>query len=463
MGGRISSMKPREFIHLSDYDNILIVDKSGNIIFYEFADLKVLKEIGLRPENFLGKHVTTSYKNLTNENSTIMKVLKTGEPICKVEQELIINNGNLFVTINSTYPIKEDGGIIGAIEFSKHIYSKEHIQSLDKFAEHKVYRKNNTIFTIDNIISVNPVMDEIKGKIAKVAKTNSTVLIYGKTGTGKEVVAQSIHNLSNRYGAPFISLNCGAVPPNLLESTLFGTVKGSFTGAVDRPGLFEQAEGGTLFLDEINSLDFYLQVKLLKAIEEKVTRRIGGNQNISVDIRIISATNEDPYDLVAEKKLREDLFYRLGVVQIDLPSLAERQEDIETLLEYYLNFYNSNMNMYIKAVEPGVIECFKRYPWPGNIRELKNAIETAYNNASADTIALRDIPKRIREYNNSPPYEKKDDESYSLKESVEKYEKEIILRELNRNGKLTETAKKLGITKQLLKYKLEKYNIDSPR
>jgi arginine utilization regulatory protein len=449
-----------EFTHLSDYDNILIVDKSGNVIFYDFADLKVLRELGLRPENFMGKHVTSSYKNLNDENSTIMKVLRTGEPICHVKQELIINNGNLFRTINSTYPIKEDNEIIGAIEFSKHLYSKENIQSLAKFAGHKIYRKNNTIFTIDNLISVNPKMEEINNKITKIAKTNSTVLIYGKTGTGKEVVAQSIHNLSERYGAPFVSLNCGAIPPNLLESTLFGTVKGSYTGAVDRPGLFEQAEGGTLFLDEINSLDYYLQVKLLKAIEEKVTRRIGGNQNINVDIRVISATNEDPETLVAEKKLREDLFYRLGVVQIDLPTLAERKGDIEELLEYYLNFYNNNMNMYIEAVEPDVVECFKRYPWPGNIRELKNAIETAYNNTTTNVITLQDIPRRIREYNDSSPHEEENYEGVSLKESVEKFEKQMIARELKRNGKLTETARKLGISKQLLKYKLEKYNID---
>lgn len=453
-------LKHRNFKHLSDYDNILVADENGNVIFYELADLKVLKEIGLRPENFMGKHVTTSYKNLTNENSTIMKVLKSGEPICNVQQELIIKNGNLFVTINSTYPIKENDKIIGAIEFSKHIYSKENIQSLEKFAGNKVYRKNNTIYTIDNIISVNPIMAEIKNKIKKIAKTNSTILIYGKTGTGKEVAAQSIHNLSDRYGAPFISLNCGAIPPNLLESTLFGTVKGSFTGAVDRPGLFEQAEGGTLFLDEINSLDLYLQVKLLKAIEEKVVRRIGGSNNIYVDIRGISATNEDPDTLVAEKKLREDLFYRLGVVQIDLPTLTERKEDIEILLEYYLNFYNNNMNVFIEAVDREVIACFKSYPWPGNIRELKNAVETAYNNASSKRLTIEDIPKRIRKYNPSGKRENNDNLSLSLKESVEQYEKEFINRELdNKNGKITEAAKQLGISKQLLKYKMDKYQL----
>lgn len=462
IGGISLNINLKDYQQLSDFDNVLVVDENGMIIFYDLADLHVLKEIGLRPEEFMGKHVTSFYKNLSHENSTIMNVLKNGKAICNVKQELIIKNGNLFATVNSTYPIKDNDKIIGAIEFSKHYYTKENIQSLDKFASHKVYRRNNTIYTIDDIITVNPIMGAIKNKIKKIAKTNSTVLINGKTGTGKEMIAQSIHNLSDRYGGPFISLNCGAVPPNLLESTLFGTVKGSFTGAVAMPGLFEQAEGGTLFLDEINSLDYYLQVKLLKAIEEKVIRRIGGEKNISVDIRVISATNEDPDVLVAEKRLREDLFYRLGVVQIDLPTLMERKEDIEKLLDYYINFYNNNMNIYIDGCQHEVIECFKRYPWPGNIRELKNAVETAYNNVSSNHITIKDIPKRMKDYQLSSNRESEDNHTpvHSLKSAVEDYEKKLILKELaNTNGKITESARRLGLSKQLLKYKMDKYHI----
>jgi len=446
--------------HLKDYDNVLITDKKGTIIFYDFADLKVLKEIGFRPEEFMGKHITSFYKNLTHENSTIMNVIKTGQAICHVQQELITKDGTPFLTINSTYPIKEKENIIGAIEFSKHFYTKENIQSLNQFAEHKVFRKNNTIYTIDNLITINPKMEAIKTKIHKIAKTDSTVLIYGKTGTGKEVVAQSIHNLSNRYSGPFVSLNCGAVPPNLLESTLFGTVKGSFTGATDTPGLFETAEGGTLFLDEINSLDVYLQVKLLKAIEEKTIRRIGGNKNIHLNFRVIAATNEDPEILLAEKRLREDLYYRLGVVQIDLPVLIERQEDIEVLIQNFMDFYNQYMNIIIEEIEPSVLDCFKKYPWPGNIRELKNAIETGYINASTNQITLEDIPKRIRNYTISAVSPKKEQSVHSLKEKVEQYELEMIKRELaNVNGRLTDAAKRLGLSKQSLKYKLDKYGL----
>lgn len=443
----------------ADYDNVLITDDNGVIIFYDFADLKVLKEIGLRPEEFMGKHITAFYKNLTNKNSTIMKVLKTDRAVCNIEQELITKNGGTFRTINSTYPIHNNERVIGAIEFSKHIYSKENIQSLDKFAGNKVFRKNNTIYTIDNLITVNPKMLSIKENIKKFAITDSNIFIYGKTGTGKEVVAQSIHNLSQRYTGPFVSVNCGAIPPNLLESTLFGTVKGSFTGSVDMPGLFETAGGGTLFLDEINSMDVYLQVKLLKAIEEKTIRRIGGKNNIHLNLRVIAATNEDPEILLEENRMREDLYYRLGVVQIELPPLVERKEDIPVLLENFIRFFNENMNIYINGVEPEVLECFKRYPWPGNIRELRNAVEMGYNHASSSKITLNDIPKRIREYAQSPFNVKKNIiHVTSLKDAVEQYEKDIISRELtNMNGRITEAAKRLGISKQLLKYKMDKY------
>jgi arginine utilization regulatory protein len=448
------------FNHIKDFDNILVVDEHGVIIFYDLVDLSVLKQIGLRPEEFMGNHVTTFYKNLTVENSTIMKVLKDGVAISNVNQDLITKNGNLLISVNSTFPIIENEKIIGAIEFSKHFYTKDSIQSIDKIANHKVYRRNNTYYTIDDLISVNPKMEIIKNKIKRIAKTNSTVLIYGKTGTGKEMVAQSIHNLSDRYEGPFISVNCGAIPPNLMESTLFGTVKGSFTGAADMPGLFEQAEGGTLFLDEVNSLDIYLQVKLLKAIEEKTIRRIGGNKNISLNLRVISATNEDPDILVSEKRLREDLYYRLGVVQLDLPPLTERKEDIEILLSEFINFYNNNMNILIEGVEEEVRECFNRYNWPGNIRELKNAVETAFNNTSTKIITIDDIPKRIRDFALMKPRKKIDQLNQSLKDAVESYEKNLISNQLiNTNGKITEAAKKLGISKQLLKYKIDKYHL----
>ncbi|WP_227935180.1 sigma-54 interaction domain-containing protein [Alkalihalobacillus deserti] len=448
------------FENLSNFDNILVTDENGTIIFYDLADLNVLKELDVRPENFLGRKITTFYKNLTNENSTVMRVLKSGIPLCNVKQEMITKRGFVINSISSTYPIKEQDRIIGVIEFAKHYYAKENIHSLDKYASNKIYRRNNTIYTIDDIITSNPIMELVKSKINKVAKTNSTVLIYGRTGTGKEMVAQAIHNSSDRFDKPFISLNCGAIPESLIESTLFGTTKGSFTGSEDVPGLFEQAEGGMLFLDEINSLNINLQVKLLKAIEEKTIRRIGGKKNIGLNIRVIAATNEDPEVLLEENRIREDLFYRLGVVQINLPTLKERKEDIKVLLDHYIEFYNNNMNLYIEDVQKDVLECFKNYSWPGNIRELKNAVETAYNNVSSNVITINDIPDRITSFRQTSKIANAGSEVRSLKESVDAYEKEIIVSELNKaNGVIAETARRLGTSKQSLKYKMDKYRL----
>ncbi|SDH76907.1 arginine utilization regulatory protein [Alteribacillus persepolensis] len=446
---------------LADYDNILVVDKNGFIMFYDTADLNVLMQLGVRPEEFMGKRVTELYKDLNEENSTVMQVLSSGVPLIHVKQEMTTKKGDTVFSISSTYPVKEDGQIVAAIEFSTRSFTKENIHHLDQFAKHKVYRKNNTIYTIDDIVTEHPKMKKIKEKLRNISRTNSTVLLYGRTGTGKEVVAQSIHNLSSRYAQPFISFNCSSVPPNLLESTLFGTKKGGFTGAEDRPGLFEQADGGTLFLDEINSLDMPLQVKLLKAIEEKTIRRIGGKSNISLDIRVISATNEDPDKLVQEKKLREDLFYRLSVVQLNLPDLAERKEDIEILVASYIRFYNHHMNTYVDSIQPEVLECFKNYHWPGNVRELKNAIETAYNHVSSHEITMDDIPDRMKQQQApSTASAKRTTNVTSIKEAVEEYEKSIIVETLEKcGGVIAETARQLRISKQSLKYKMDKYEL----
>ncbi|MBU3145137.1 sigma-54-dependent Fis family transcriptional regulator [Clostridium sp. CF012] len=449
-----------EIKKLNDFENILITDEKGVVIFYDAANLEIIKALALSPDKFIGHKITSLYANLTDETSSIMNVLKTGVPICNKNQELITRKGNSVQAINSTYPLTEDNKVIGAIEFSKYFYTKESIEMLDSYSNHKIYRKNNTIYTIDDLITVNPKMLEIKKKISKISKTNSSVLIYGKTGTGKEVVAQAIHNMSERYTKPFISQNCGAIPATLLESILFGTVKGSFTGSNDIQGIFEQADGGTLFLDEINSLDIYLQVKLLKAIEEKIIRRIGGTQNIPLDIRIISATNECPEKMVSEKKLRDDLFYRLGVVQLNLPDLSERKEDIGGILNFYINRFNSTMNVNIKDIHPEVLDCFYKYNWPGNIRELKNAIETAYNNVSTTQITIDDIPERISKHISRSSEAPLNSTAKPLKSSIEEYEKQIIINELqNSNNRFTETARKLGISKQLLKYKIEKYEL----
>ena len=451
---------PDQIGTLGYFENILIVDDTGTIIFCDSADLSGIQAFGLRPENYIGYSMASLLGNIENESSTILTVLKTGVPICNNRQNIVTIAGHHVTSINSTYPIIENGKIVGAVEFSKFIYNKDSIHVLDNYSKHKIYRKNNTVYTLDDMITVNPQMLEIKRKISRIAQTDSSVLIYGKTGTGKEVVAQAIHNRSKRYKDPFISVNCGAVPATLMESILFGTVKGSFTGSNDMQGVFEQACGGTLFLDEINSLDVSLQGKLLKAIEEKSIKRIGGTSTIELDLRIISATNECPEKMISEKRLREDLFYRLGVVEIHLPLLSDRKEDIPHLVDFFINLYNSKMDIQIDHVDPLVLDRFTQYDWPGNIRELRNAIETAYNNVESDQITIEDIPERIVGYRPRKAVDVSSKDTYSLKKSIEEYEKSVIMRELNSNGgRITDTAKKLGLSKQLLEYKINKHSI----
>lgn len=449
-----------QFNHLSDFDNVLVVDEEGKTLYYDLADLNVLAKIGHRPEDFLGKKVTSFYTNLSDENSTIMTVLSTGEAMSNIYQEMVAKTGDVYHSFSSTFPIIKNKEIVGAIEFSKHIYSKEHMHYLDQYTPHKVYRKNNTIYTIESLITQNHKIEAIKSKIKRISKFESTVLIYGKTGTGKEIVAQALHNESSRFAKPFISLNCSTLPENLAESTLWGVEKNDVVHQEERIGVFEQAMGGTIFLDDINELNPHLQAKLLQVIEDKRIRRIGSTKDIHLDIRFISATNEDPILLLEEKRIREDLYYRLGVVQIDLPELKDRKEDIELLLWHFIYFYNQHMNVSIHTVQQDVIDVFCAYHWPGNVRELKNAIETAIHSMEEGTIKLEDIPPRIRNSNKTKNDVSNDRKVRDLKDAVDEYEKAIIAEELNNaEGIIAETARRLGVSKQTLKYKLNKYEL----
>ena len=439
---------------LTEYEDIVVVDNNGIIIYYDMANIRMFD---LKPEEIIGKKVTSLYKNVDDDTSTIMKAVKTGVSTCDFKEKLITKKNNTVFQIGSTFTITDGEKIMGAIEFSKYLYTKDTINQIKNHAVHKIYRKNNTIYTIDDIKTSSSKIESIKEKIRKVGKTDSSVLICGSTGTGKEMVAQSIHNCSERRNQPFISLNCAAIPQNLLESTLFGTVKGSYTGAEDRMGLFEVADNGTLFLDEISSMEPIMQVKLLKAIEENQIRRVGGNKNIIIDVRIIAAINKDPKKLIDNGEFRSDLFFRLSVIQINLPRLKERPCDIEFLRKYFIDFYNEKLNMSINEIKPEVMDVFMNYDWPGNVRELKNIIEGAFNSTADNNIKLEDIPYRLFEV---PVKESNfcDAESVGLTRYLQHCEREIIKHTIEKyEGNMSEAARQLKISRQLLKYKIEKY------
>lgn len=441
--------------NLSDFEDILVIDKEGIIIFYDMANPFLFD---LKPEEVLGKKVSSLYKNLTDENSTLMIAARCGKSICNYKQKLITEKDRVVYQIGSTFPIMDGDYPIGAIEFSKYVYSKDSINYIKGHSTHKVYRKNNTVYTIEDIVTIDKRMKTVIEKIKKAGATESSVLLCGDTGTGKEMVAQAIHNYSNRRSHPFISLNCSAIPSTLLESTLFGTIRGSYTGANDNMGLFEAAENGTLFLDEINSMDPMMQVKLLKAIEEKMIRRVGSAKNINLNVRIIAAVNQNLKKLLKEEKIRRDLFYRLSVIEITLPSLKERSDDIEYLTKYFIDYYNKRLAMKIDSVSNEVMELFKKYSWPGNVRELKNVIEGSFSSVNGNVINISDILDRIVDTNEHNDLQLPELGSVGIKEYIEEIEKKIIKETIKNCGdNLSETARRLKISRQLLKYKIEKY------
>jgi DNA-binding NtrC family response regulator len=313
-------------------------------------------------------------------------------------------------------------------------------------------------FGLENLIGESPAMHRILDTIRQVAPTRATVLILGESGTGKELIARAIHNLSNRNKTRFVAFNCSAFSPQLVESELFGHEKGAFTGASERRiGRIEQAAGGTLFLDEIGEIDGNVQVKLLRALDPGVFERVGGNQTIKTDIRLIAATNRDLARLVSEKKFREDLYYRLNVVQIRVPPLRERKEDIPLLANAFLKEISQRDNKTFRPLSPEAMDALLRYEWPGNIRELKGAIDSGVTLAIGPQVTLPDLPLTISEARFSG--------SAGLDENagqmnIHNNEMRLILRALEETrGNRTEAAKKLGISRRTLHRRLKELNL----
>ncbi len=315
----------------------------------------------------------------------------------------------------------------------------------------------------DVLVGDSAPMREIRGKIAKLARTQAPVFISGESGTGKELVARLIHAKGPRAGKPFVAVNCGAIPAELMESEFFGHKKGSFSGAVaDKTGLFQAADGGTLFLDEVADLPLHLQVKLLRAIQEKRVRPVGSTEEIPVDVRILSATHKDLKALVAEGRFRQDLYYRINVIELRVPPLRERREDIPRLAERILARLSAEMGMETLRLTPGAIEALCRYPFPGNVRELENVLERAAALCDKDTIDAADL--------DLPPVETTGpaaaalpvpDGPFSLEDYLDDIARRTILDTLEQTRwNRSKAARRLGMTLRQLKYRLQKWGLD---
>jgi arginine utilization regulatory protein len=437
------------------------VDETGKTIIY---NKKMMQMEAMDLKDVIDKNLLDVFMFKDDQSSTLVKALQLGKATNNVKQTYFNNIGREITTINNTIPLFKENIIQGAVEIAHDVTKLERLM--------KENSKGKPKFTFDNIIGNSPIINEVIENAKRATRTSSYVLIVGETGTGKELFAQSIHNGSNRLSAPFISQNCAALPDNLIESLLFGTKRGAFTGAIDTPGLFEQANGGTLLLDEINSLNLNLQAKLLRVLQEKTIRRIGDTKDTPVDVRVIANINEDPIDAIANNHLRKDLYYRLGVVSIFIPPLRERKEDIPILVQHFIEKYNERFHMDVKGLSEEVEQSFHEYDWHGNIRELEHIIEAAMNIMMDDQKILyshlpyqyrskMQMKERMAPISSVDTFIKEQTEiAVPLKDQMELFEKSYIEYVLKKNDfNISRSSKLLGLSRQSLQYRMKKLKI----
>jgi len=438
----------------------VIVDKEGIITAMNQTYLNAL---GLKKSQVVGKHILS-----VTPNSQLPEILKTG----RIDQADVypINGQDTIVT---RLPVIKDGEIIGAMARSlfmdmsgaKILMKKLH----ETEKELNIYREEvrqgyRAKWQFKDLIGASPAFVKVKSMAEQLSHTVSTLLITGESGTGKELFAHAIHNSSRRSDHPFVRINCAALPENLLESELFGYEEGAFTGAMKggKPGKFELAMGGTILLDEIGDMPLTMQTKLLSVLQERMVERVGGTKPIYINVRVIAATNRDLDEMVGEGKFRQDLYYRLNVVRLDMPPLRERSEDIPLLVHELIEKINKRSGTTISKISYKAIELMQNYSWPGNVRELENLLERALNLADMNhenSITLKHFPflvEKVYFINDEP-----DNLPSSLSDSIEQLEKKIICQALETaNGNKVRTAKILGIHTSALYRKLEKYGLE---
>lgn len=472
-------------------EGVIITDRAGRIMFINNAQARI---DGVDPEAAIGKTPPENW-DVTAETSPIMDCLKTRKPLINEHKIYRTASGRRANTINSVFPLwSESGQLIGSISFVREYnLMEETLASIMSSRSEGPSRPagSGARYTFNDLIGQSPDFREAL-KIAKMAaSTPSPVMIHGQTGTGKELFAQSIHNHSHRRLKPFVGINCAAIPENLLEGVLFGTARGAFTGALDRPGLVEKADGGTLFLDEINAMPPGLQAKLLRVIQEMKVRRVGALEERPVDLKLISSVNEDPHRALDQGRLRTDLFYRLAVVLLHIPPLKDRPGDLDGLVRHFIEAYDTQLGRHTDGISPEVDRIFKAYDWPGNVRELEHAIAGALNLLGRRTvIGLHDLPRHLADLFQSglaakpqtpagdlpeygsvpaqPPQVSAEEqprpaalrENLDLPTAQARAEKKAITQALTQTrGNVTQAGYILGLSRQRLAYRMKKLDL----
>ncbi|MEG0773476.1 sigma 54-interacting transcriptional regulator [Clostridium sp.] len=424
-------------------DGIIAVDKKGKIEIFNRYSEGIFE---YSRENAIGKEINSILK----QDEGILNLIKQGKNYKNIEISVKNSNTEKHYMISGMPIMDDDNNVLGGVSSLRDVNKAIEMVKVISSTEEGAFKE---------IIGNSKAIKKVKNLAITVAKINSTVLIRGESGTGKELFARAIHNLSERRNKEFVAINCAALPDSLIESELFGYEKGSFTGALSngKEGLFKQANEGTIFLDEIGEISLQLQAKLLRTLQEGIIRKIGSNKEEKVNVRIIAATNRNLEEMIKEKSFREDLYYRLNVIPLYIPSLRERLEDLPTLVMYFIEKLNISLKKNIKGAEIEFINKLLEYSWQGNIRELQNVMERAMIICEGDSLTLENLIFDIRECITIRTPEICDNEP--LKIVVERAELSEIKKALKNHKSIRSAAKSLGISHTSLLNKIEKYKL----